>query len=114
MQQGLKEPVHVSSGKNWSRIVFGEYSIKALWVEYDGNSIVTICQSDDVQRFDEALGNINTILQSFHQTKPGSVWGCDGVGYAIEKRRGNAFRKKSGVGPIAFRRGVASLLKVAV
>lgn len=74
-------------------------------ISYDGQSIVTIRQEDDGD-FDEALSMTSMLLSYFHMSKPGSIWGCDGVGYMVEKQHGKAFQKKSGVGKIKFQQGL--------
>lgn len=57
-------------------------------------------------RFDFELAEAHSILRSFRMSKPGSVWGCDGIGYSIQKRLGVVSVKKSGVGPLKFKQGV--------
>lgn len=74
-------------------------------ITYDGQSIVTVRQ-EDTGDFDGALDLIRSILGSFYPSKPGSIWGCDGIGYVIEKKHGRAFQHKSGVGKIKFQQGL--------
>ena len=78
-------------------------------ISYDGQSIVSVRQADNGD-FDEALSLIDGILCKFHASQPGSTWGCDGVGYAIGKSHGIAFRNKSGVGKRKFAQGIMSFL----
>lgn len=77
-------------------------------ITYDGQSIVRVCQEDD-GNFDEALHLISILLCDFHRSKPGITWGCDGIGYTIEKQHGRAFRNQSGVGRIKFQQGLERL-----
>jgi hypothetical protein len=44
----------------------------------------------------------------FKQTKPGRVWGCDGVGYDIQKLIGMVRINKSGVEAHSFQKGIAA------
>lgn len=78
-------------------------------VGYDGQSVVSARQTDTGD-FDEALSLIDGILSKFHRSRQGSEWGCDGVGYVVEKQHGVAFRHKSGVGRIKFQQGIGELL----
>ena len=78
-------------------------------IEHDGQSIVRVRQADSGD-FDEALSLIDGILCKFHASQPGSTWGCDGIGYVIEKSHGVAFRNKSGVGKRKFAQGLQSFL----
>jgi len=79
-------------------------------IGYDGHSVVTVRQTDTGD-FDQALNLIDGILCKFHASQPGSTWGCDGIGYVIEKSHGVAFRNKSGVGKRKFAEGLAELNK---
>ena len=84
------------------------YNGKTFEVDYDGRSIVTVSPTE-VKDFDMDLRDCDHIIYSFHESRPGSVWGCDGVGYAIEKAHGRAYRNRSGIGPINFKRGLKLL-----
>jgi len=77
-------------------------------ISYDGQSVVTVRQDDDGD-FDDALSKTSVILSFFHMSKPGNIWGCDGIGYIAEKERGKAFQHKSGVGRIKFQQGLDKL-----
>ena len=74
-------------------------------IEHDGQSIVRVRQTDDGD-FDEALSITGDILSCFRMSKPGSIWGCDGIGYVVEKQHGRAFQNKSGVGRIKYQQGL--------
>ncbi len=78
-------------------------------ISYDGRSVVSINQTDD-GNFDEGLAIIDGLLCDFHRSESGSTWGCDGIGYVIEKEHGKAFRKKSGVGKRKYAQGLESVL----
>jgi hypothetical protein len=74
-----------------------------------GNTIVTVRQNDGGD-FDEALNIIDgDIMLHFHRSQPGSEWGCDGIGYMVEKAHGKAFRNKSGVGSRKYSIGLKEL-----
>lgn len=69
-------------------------------VRYDGQSIVTVRQQGvSPEAFDLQLRRAHEVLRRFDMSKPGSVWGCDGIGYAAQQRRGEVLVHKSGVGP---------------
>jgi hypothetical protein len=78
-------------------------------ISYDGQSVVKVRQAD-AGDFDKALSLIDGILSKFRRSNPGSEWGCDGVGYVVEKQHGIAFRNKSGVGRRKFAEGLMSFL----
>ena len=82
-----------------------EIKARLFSIEHDGQSIVRVRQEDDGD-FDEALSICSDILSCFRQSKPGSTWGCDGIGYVIEKQHGRAFQNKSGVGKIKYQQGL--------
>ena len=84
------------------------YNGKTFKVEYDGKSMITVSPTV-LGDFDGDLWDCNHIINEFQMSKPGSVWGCDGVGYAIEKAHGRAYRNKSGVGPRKFQQGLKAL-----
>ena len=82
-----------------------EIKARLFSIEHDGQSVVTVRQIDNGD-FDKALSIISDILGCFRQSKPGSMWGCDGIGYAVNKQQGIAFQKKSGVGRIKYQQGL--------
>ncbi len=86
-----------------------EVKARLFSIEHDGQSVVTVTQKDKGD-FDEALSIIGDILSCFRMSKPGSTWGCDGIGYVCEKQRGIAFRNKSGIGKRKFAQGLMSFL----
>ena len=85
-----------------------EIKARLFSIEHDGQSIVRVRQIDNGD-FDEALSIIGDILSCFRMSKPGSTWGCDGIGYVIEKQHGKAFQNKSGVGKRKFAQGLDTL-----
>ena len=72
-------------------------------ISYDGHSVVTVTHHCLDSEFDVALEEANHILRRFKQSQPGSQWGCDGVGYDIQKKVGLVCVHKSGVGPRKFK-----------
>ena len=79
-------------------------SYKGFEVSYRGgagNGVVTVSKHSqaDSPKFDDDLNGAYDILSKFRMTKPGSEWGTDGVGYAINKRAGKVVVHKSGVVP---------------
>ena len=61
-------------------------------------------------QFDAMLDKAHHVLNHFRQNKPGSVWGCDGVGYVAQKNQGLVQVHKSGVGSKKWHQGCAMLL----
>lgn len=76
-------------------------------MSYEGK-VVTITQTDDGD-YDDGLRCIDSLMCKFKMSSPGSTWGCDGIGYALEKERGIAFRHKGGVGPINYKKGLKAI-----
>lgn len=79
-------------------------------VSYERGSVVTFSK-DNVppERFDAELQAARGLIAEFRQSKPGSTWGCDGIGYDIQKKRGEVRVMRSGVGPRKFEAGVRAL-----
>lgn len=75
-------------------------------ITYDGRSVVTatyyVQPGDD---FDDALAACLGAVGKFDRSKPGSTWGCDGVGYFAQKREGRICVHNSGVGPRKYSQG---------
>lgn len=86
--------------------------IGAFTVTHDGASIVTV-RKDSIKPevFQAEVLEARLIASRFERSKPGSMWGCDGVGYEVQKNLGVVEIKNSGVGPRKFRQGVALLVK---
>jgi hypothetical protein len=73
------------------------------------DQVVTVSKSvKDGQSFDTEL-EIARGLLNFFTSGRGSTWGCDGVGYAIQKRIGMVRINKSGVGPRAYQTGCVTI-----
>jgi hypothetical protein len=68
-------------------------------ITYDPDSYtVTVTKQVKVyDNFDNELAVGHELLRYFQHTKPGRVWGCDGVGYDILRRIGMVRINKSGV-----------------
>jgi hypothetical protein len=75
----------------------------------EGNHTVTVTKSIKDNNFDVALATARDLLQCFKQGSMGSEWGCDGVGYTIQKRIGMVRVNKSGVSVKEFQRGITSV-----
>lgn len=80
-------------------------------VTYRGNVVQVFKNGVSPENFDKELSEAHNILRLFHQSKPGSIWGCDGVDYAIQKAYGVIKVNKSGVGPRKFQEGSISFKK---
>jgi hypothetical protein len=72
------------------------------------NYVVTVTRPAN-DNFDGALRVAHSLLNYFKATRPGSTWGCDGVGYGIQKRIGLVRVNKSGVGPKNFEKGLTAI-----
>jgi len=59
--------------------------------------------------FDAQLSKARALLGFFKATKPGSTWGCDGVGYGIQKKLGVVRVNKSGIGINNFQKGLTAV-----
>lgn len=59
--------------------------------------------------FDGALNVAHRLLGYFKATKPGSTWGCDGIGYSIQKKIGVVRVNKSGITLNNFQKGLEGL-----
>jgi hypothetical protein len=62
-------------------------------------------ETDD--EFDTKLHQAHHVLGHF-KSNGGSVWGCDGAGYTIQKSHLLVEVHKSGIGPINFKKGEAA------
>ena len=77
-------------------------------ITHNGN-VVTVSKSnifnDD---FDKALHEAHEILYKF-PTTGFNMWGCDGIGYAIQAKVGQVHCHVSRVGPRQFQTGLKKL-----
>ncbi len=84
-----------------------------------GESRISLTHSEGIVRasvpngqrdnFDADIAAV-TVALSYFRAKDPNTWGCDGVGYAIERDgRGVPFRSKSTVGPRQFLGGLDAL-----
>jgi len=84
---------------------------KGFSITHD-ESVVNVSKPNiAAEDFDRELQEAHTILSRFIMSRPGSVWGCDGIGYSIQKELGAVVVKKSGVGPRKFAEGLKELLR---
>lgn len=73
-------------------------------ITYDGKSVVTAtirCECEE--QFADAVIACQTALAKYKRTKPGSDWGCDGIGYHCQRKLLMAVCHRSGVGPRSFK-----------
>jgi len=79
-------------------------------IVYDGVSVVTICsRALDEVAFVNLLDEAQKVRSLFTRALSGSDWGCDGVGYEIQKKRLRVEIHRSGVSPRQFERGIGRL-----
>jgi hypothetical protein len=72
-------------------------------VSYDGTSVVTItADASSDEEFDLLLDEAQDLLRQFKRSHPGSDWGCDGIGYVIQREKRLVRVHRSGVGPRVF------------
>jgi hypothetical protein len=82
-----------------------------MTLTYDGKSIVTVEEQNvPDESFSDRLAVANEIMLYFRQTRPGSTWGCDGVGYEIQKKLHHIVVHKSGVGSRIFKSALPTVL----
>src|SRR5947209_1678695 len=75
-------------------------------VSYDGSSVVSLeATAADAADFDRLL-EAGQRLREYFRRRMGSDWGCDGVGYQIQKDLLRVTLHRSGVGPRNFARGI--------
>lgn len=80
-------------------------------ISYDGTGIVTArYHVQPGEDFDEAVMACTEVVKRFKRSRPGSIWGCDGIGYYCQQKIGVAEVHNSGVGLRKFKEG----LKAAV
>lgn len=82
-----------------------------LDVVYDGRSIVTLtCHSTSKEQFDVDLAYAHEVIRWFKRSNSGSDWGCEGVGYAVQRDRQDVVIHRSGVGPRKYKAMKAELM----
>lgn len=76
-------------------------------ISYAGQSIITVSESDvSPDRFADRVAYAHHVLDHF-VSRGGSMWGCDGVGYNIQRDAGQVRVNKSGIGLKMYRNGLA-------
>ena len=75
-------------------------------VVLEGSTVSVSAFVRDVQEFDKRLAEAQNLIACFKRSQPGSDWGCDGVGYLVQKNLRHVKVYRSGVGPVNFRRGL--------
>lgn len=79
-------------------------------ISHDGSSTVTVRKSNvSLENFHNEVVQGRRILRVFRQSRPGSEWGCDGVGFEIQRKAGDVRINKSGVGIRKFQAGLKTL-----
>lgn len=79
-------------------------------ISYDGRSVVSIVKCKvPADSYDDELSAAFALRSKFSRSRVGSDWGCDGVGYAINRTNGLIDIKRSGVGPRKFAATVKTL-----
>jgi len=82
--------------------------INGFEITHDGKQTVTVLKGGvQPELFEQEVAAARVLLSRFHTSRPGSVWGCDGIGYGIQQQRGVVRICKSGVGPVIFKHGLA-------
>ena len=78
-------------------------------INYHSNAIVTVSATGvDPLSYDAGLAVADHILSHF-KAKLYNTWGCDGIGYMIEKKNGVIRRNLSAVGPVNYRKGLEAV-----
>lgn len=62
----------------------------------------------DPEKFADEVSFAQTILEHFPSSLT-NYWGCDGIGYGIQKARGEVRMNKSTVGPKQFQKGLENI-----
>jgi hypothetical protein len=77
-------------------------------IEYR-DQVVTVSKSvKNGESFDDQLASARLLLCHF-RAKGGSEWGCDGVGYGVQKRIGMVRVNRSGVSKAGYGAGIAAI-----
>ena len=78
-------------------------------ISYRNNGIATVLAREvDELSYDAGLALADHILSHF-KAKSYNIWGCDGIGYVIEKKRGVIRRNLSTVGPRNYQKGLGAV-----
>jgi hypothetical protein len=86
------------------------FKVGLFTLRYDGHSVVTLsATATDSINFNNLLSSGDALRSQFRPTRPGSDWGCDGVGYGAQKAVLQVVLHRSGVGPVNFRRALAPM-----
>jgi hypothetical protein len=81
-------------------------------IELSHNGTETVrafARADTPEEFDALLETAQDILRGFHSSGPGSMWGCDGIGYVVQRQKLLVDVKRSGIGPRVFARHAREL-----
>lgn len=83
-------------------------------VAHSGSVVTISASASTAEEFDEMLAEANRLRFNFARSQPGSDWGCDGVGYGVQRRLLRVEVHRSGVGPRKFVQGVRAILGTAL
>jgi len=73
-------------------------------------TVVTISKTGvSPELFADEVYKTECLLDNFDRSQAGSQWGCDGIGFEIQRNLGHVEIKKSGVGPRKFKQGMTRL-----
>lgn len=85
-----------------------QYTFKGFSITHDSRRIVTVTKRVSSSEFAHALDEAHAILARFPASLR-NVWGCDGIGYEIQRTRGEVAVHLSTVGPRQFQKGWQAL-----
>lgn len=77
---------------------------------YNGHTVTISATNVPMDSYDDVLVLMDHTLNHFRSTVT-NHWGCDGVGYYIEKKQGAAFRHLSRVGPRNYKKGLEEIVR---
>lgn len=84
------------------------YWFNGFMVQHDGGTVIVSKANVPPSQFDAELYTAQRILAAF-PSRLHNVWGCDGVGYTVQRNRGEVRVCLSTVGPRQFRKGWLAL-----
>lgn len=80
------------------------YRFNGFTVHHDGGTVIVTKTGVTPDQFDAQLAQAHRIVAAF-PSRLHNVWGCDGIGYGIQRNRGEVRVCVSTVGPRQFRKG---------
>lgn len=74
------------------------FTYKGFLISYEDKTVTIEHTCHESKRtWDDLLTHGREIRAKFNRTQPGSDWGCDGIGYDIQKKHGHVLLMRSGV-----------------